>query len=96
MKLLMVIVGDEFVEEITSILTENKYMATNIGSSGDFLQYGYSVLMIGVKNEDVDTLVNLLQNNESSHNKKNNYDNEVSIYVINIKNHVKKPDRIMI
>lgn len=89
MKLLMIIAGDEYVDEITSTLVEHEYIATNIGSSGDFLQYGNTILMLGVEDESVDHVFALLRGTDQSVPIKNKYHEEVTIHVIDVLNHVK-------
>lgn len=89
MKLVMIIAGDEYVEEITTVLIENNFYATNIGTSGDFLQYGNTVLVLGVEEQRIDQLFELLKGSEERNKKHSIYHDEVSVYVINIENHVK-------
>lgn len=88
MKLLMIIAGDEYEEEITSKLVENKFMATNIGSSGDFLQYGYVVLMLGVKDDEVVSVYRTLGLEESMDLEHLPYHGEVSIHMIQVNDYL--------
>lgn len=87
MKLIMIVAGDEYVEEITSILVEEGYYATNIGSSGDFLQYGNTILMLGVDDDIVDDVLGLLKGDKSSTH--HQFYEGVSVYVLRIDNYLK-------
>ena len=51
MNLLMIIVNDEFQEEMLELLGENDYMATMVASTGEFLQYGNTTFILGVDDE---------------------------------------------
>lgn len=88
-KLLMIIAGDECAEEITSKLVDNHYSATNIGSSGDFLQYGYEVSMLGIEDEQLNDVYELLGVHEHMDPKHLPYHGEVSIYIIDVNKHAK-------
>ncbi|MEG0507586.1 MAG: cyclic-di-AMP receptor [Longicatena sp.] len=84
MKLVMIIAGDEYVEEITSVLFNSGFMITEVGSSGDFLQYGYTVLMSGVEDEKVDCLLSVLENCKHNTNMETPFNKEASIYVLDM------------
>ncbi len=58
--LLMIIVNDEFQEEMLELLGENDYMATMVASTGEFLQYGNTTFILGVDDEETDKLVQLI------------------------------------
>ncbi|MGX8833783.1 cyclic-di-AMP receptor [Amedibacillus sp. YH-ame6] len=89
MKLIMLVAGDEYADGITSILVDNNYYATNIGSSGDFLQYGHTVLLLGVKEEEVEKVMNLVKKKGQINSDDFDYRNEVMIHVLNIDDYVK-------
>lgn len=86
---MIIIAGDEYVEKITALLVENGYFATNIGRSGDFLQYGSTVLMLGIEEQRVDDVFDLLKGDASSNQKEGNYCDEVSIYVVDVEKDLK-------
>lgn len=85
MKLMLIVAGDEYADEISSILLDNKYMATVVGSSGDFLQYGYTVLLLGIYEEQAEEVIKVLKR-ESKHckNIEEPFNGEVAIYQIPI------------
>ena len=53
MKLMFIIAGDEYAADISEKLKEHAFMATEVGSTGDFLQYGQTVLLLGVDEQNV-------------------------------------------
>lgn len=65
MNLLMIIVNDEFQEEMLELLGENDYMATMVASTGEFLQYGNTTFILGVEDEETDKLVELIDQKTS-------------------------------
>ncbi|MCR1976989.1 cyclic-di-AMP receptor, partial [[Clostridium] innocuum] len=40
---MFIIAGDEYAADISEKLKEHAFMATEVGSTGDFLQYGQTV-----------------------------------------------------
>ena len=80
--LLMIIVNDEFQEEMLELLGENDYMATMVASTGEFLQYGNTTFILGVDDEETDKLVQLIDKKTS----KNRNQHEDSIGVKDIHN----------
>lgn len=74
MKLLVVMAGDDYAQPISDCVIEGGYHATTIGSSGEFLQYGKTVMLIGVENKQVQEVVTMIE--------KLNCHEEVEIYVI--------------
>ncbi len=47
MKLMFIIAGDEYAADISKNLKEHAFMAKEVGGTGDFLQYGRTVLWLG-------------------------------------------------
>ena len=60
MKLMFIIAGDEYAADISEKLKEHAFMATEVGSTGDFLQYGQTVLLLGVNEQDCDRILSIL------------------------------------
>lgn len=90
MKLMLIVASDEYADEISEILLNNNYMATVIGSSGDFLQYGYTILLLGVEKAQCEKVIRILKNGSRySKNEGFPYNGEVSIYQIDVKKSVK-------
>lgn len=48
MRLLMIIVAEEQVSFVQTLLAEEGCFVTEIGNSGEFLQYGEVIIMVGV------------------------------------------------
>lgn len=69
MNLLMIIVNDEFQEEMLELLGENDYMATMVASTGEFLQYGNTTFILGVNEEETDQLVALMDHRLNKNSK---------------------------
>lgn len=57
MKLLMVIVNEEYQKLISSIFEQRECNATIIASTGDFLQYGDTIFLSGVDENMADDLI---------------------------------------
>jgi uncharacterized protein YaaQ len=60
MKLLFVIIRDIDGDKVIQTLVENDYRVTRMASTGGFLRRGNVTLMIGVEDEKVQTVVQLL------------------------------------
>lgn len=90
MKLMIIVVSDEYADEITSVLLKHNFMATEVGSTGDFLQYGDTVLLLGIYDEQCDEVIAILKK-EGHYRSDSNapYNNEVSIHIINASNYLK-------
>jgi len=61
MKLIVAIVQDEDVENLLTGLRAEQFGATKIGSSGGFLRSGNSTVLIGVPEQQVDAVLNVIR-----------------------------------
>lgn len=61
MKLMIVIVRDVDSENVTQALVANDLRVTRVASTGGFLRKGNVTLLIGVDNERVETVFDLLR-----------------------------------
>ncbi len=61
MKLIMAIVPDIDCSNVMSTLNREGYYVTKLASTGGFLKSGNTTLMIGVENEKVQTVVDLIR-----------------------------------
>ena len=61
MKLLFVIVRDKDDENVVQRLVENEYRVTRVASTGGFLRRGNATLMVGIEEEKVDAVIDLLK-----------------------------------
>ena len=63
MKLIVAIVQDQDASSLIEDLTEHKYRVTKLTSTGGFLKAGNTTLLIGIEEEHVETVVNLIERN---------------------------------
>ncbi|NMB00318.1 MAG: hypothetical protein GX971_02180 [Firmicutes bacterium] len=61
MKLLITIVQDQDVSALLDVLIENDFRATKLASTGGFLRAGNTTLLIGIEEERIQPLLNLIQ-----------------------------------
>lgn len=60
MKLIIAIVQDKDAHRLLSALTQNSFRATKLASTGGFLREGNTTLLIGVDDEQVDKVVDII------------------------------------
>ena len=82
MKLLLIVANDEFIDEITSALIQGGFTATEVASTGEFVRYGETILLLGVDK---------LRNASRHHNKDKNlpFFGKVLIYQIALDEYAK-------
>lgn len=61
MKLMMIVIRDTDDEKAVQELVKNEYRVTRVASTGGFLRRGNVTLLVGVENERVPQVVELLQ-----------------------------------
>lgn len=61
MKLFMVIVNEEYQNVVSSIFQSQNCSATIIASTGDFLQYGNIIFLLGMEEEKANQLIRALK-----------------------------------
>jgi uncharacterized protein YaaQ len=61
MKMIITIVKDSDADEITQSLTSAEYRVTRIASTGGFLRSGVVTLLLGVKDERVESALELIR-----------------------------------
>ncbi len=61
MKLILSVVHDEDVDELTEMLGANGFSTTELASTGSFLKQGNTTLMIGAEKEKVDTVIGIVK-----------------------------------
>ncbi len=91
MKLMFIIAGDEYAADILGKLKEHAFMATEVGSTGDFLQYGKTVLLLGVDEQDCDRILSILDPDADREGTEHRhpFHEEVSIFVTDVNDYVK-------
>lgn len=60
MKLIIAIVSKEDSSTVMKELIKQKYFVTKLSSSGGFLKSGNTTLMIGAKDQDVDSIIQVI------------------------------------
>jgi uncharacterized protein YaaQ len=63
MKLIVAIVQDQDAPSLVDDLTEQEYRVTKLASTGGFLKSGNTTLLIGVDDEQVDSVMNVIEEN---------------------------------
>ncbi|WP_353095580.1 cyclic-di-AMP receptor [Tissierella praeacuta] len=61
MKLIIAIIQDEYITKVIRTLMENKIRTTKLSSTGGFLKSGNTTLFIGVEDNAVDNVVELIR-----------------------------------
>lgn len=61
MKLIISIVQDDDAGELLSVLTEAGFRVTKLATTGGFLKSGNTTLMIGVEEENVDSVISQIE-----------------------------------
>lgn len=78
MKLIIAIVQDEYVTNVIKVLMENKIRTTKLSSTGGFLKSGNTTLFIGVDEDKVNKVVELVRE-ECNSKKVKSGSNEVTV-----------------
>ena len=60
MKLLIAVINNDDCPSVLSEISKNGYTATKLSTSGGFLRAGNSTLLIGVEEERVDSLIEII------------------------------------
>lgn len=61
MKLIIVIIQNEFSTKVIKSLMANGYRTTKLSSTGGFLRSGNTTLLIGVEDQKVDEVVKVIE-----------------------------------
>lgn len=82
MKMIICIIQDNDRETVTNALTANGFRLTMLPSSGAFFRRGNATMLIGVKEEKVEEVIQIIKENASepddSHHKR------ATLFVINV------------
>ncbi len=62
MKLALAIIQDEFISKLIKALMAEKIRATKLASTGGFLKGGSTTLLIGIEEDRIDYLIDLIRN----------------------------------
>lgn len=61
MKLVLAVIHDEDSNRLTSVLSEKGFGATKLATTGGFLKHGNTTIMIGVEDERVDEVLDVIK-----------------------------------
>lgn len=62
MRLVIAMIQDQDVNKLLGVLTEHNYSATKLASTGGFLRQGNTTLLIGVTDDKVTEVTELIKN----------------------------------
>ncbi len=82
MKLMIIIIRDSDSETVVQGLVQNDYRVTRMASTGGFLRRGNSTLLVGVEDEQVQPVVDLLKRTCHPVDDENRY--RATIFVVNM------------
>jgi uncharacterized protein YaaQ len=82
MKLMYVIVPYDAVDGVVQLLVESRFRVTRVASTGGFLRRGNVTLMIGVEEDKVQAVIDLLRN--ACAPQPQDSQNHVTIFVVNM------------
>lgn len=60
MKLIITIVSNDDSSILQKELVKQRFFVTKLSSTGGFLKHGNTTFMIGAKDQDVDTIINII------------------------------------
>nr|WP_313755680.1 cyclic-di-AMP receptor [Tissierella sp.] len=93
MKLIIAIIQDEYITKVIRTLMENKIRTTKLSSTGGFLKSGNTTLFIGVEDNKVDEVVELIKKECSSKKVKSGNDEitvgGANLFIMDIDNYIK-------
>lgn len=61
MKLIIAIIQDDYINKVVKALMTEKIRTTKLSSTGGFLKSGNTTLLIGVENDQIDEVVELIK-----------------------------------
>ena len=90
MKLVLLVANDEFIDEITSALIQSGFTATEVASTGEFVRYGDTILLLGVEDGQENDVIETLKNaSRHARGKELPFFGKVSIFVISLDEYAK-------
>jgi uncharacterized protein YaaQ len=67
MKMIVAIVQDNTANAVAKCLVDNDYRSTKLASTGSFLKKGNTTFIIGVEDEEVEKVIDLIRGQASTH-----------------------------
>ena len=93
MKLIIAIIQDDYISNVLKKLMENKIRTTKLSSTGGFLKSGNTTLFIGVEDNEIDKVVDLIKAETKSKSVKTGTDEitvgGANLFVMDIDKYVK-------
>ena len=91
MKLMFIIAGDSMLPIFQEKLKEHAFMATRVGSTGDFSAIWTDRLLLGVNEQDCDRILSILDPEADWKGTEHGFPfhEEVSIFVTDVNDYVK-------
>ncbi len=86
MKLMMIIIQDKDSDGVVEALIQGGFSVTRMASTGGFLRQGNVTLMVGVEEEQTNSVIQLLKSHSSS-NESNRH--AATIFVMNMPEYLK-------
>lgn len=68
MKLLVAIINNDDIKQVSKTLIKNRVYSTKLSSTGNFLMSGNTTLLIGCQDEEVEKILNIIK--ECAHSRK--------------------------
>ena len=84
MKMIMAIAEDDIHNEISNSLIKRDFRVTQLASTSGFLREGSTTLMIGVEDEKVDEVLQIIR--DTVPKTQDAEKKQITLYVLNIKN----------
>lgn len=81
-KLVLAMICDEDKERVQKVLMENGYISTLIATTGDFLEFGKSILLLGIAQNDIERVKKLLDETAKLHHIKDGEQLKANIFVM--------------
>jgi len=93
LKLIIAIIQDEYISKVIKVLMENKIRTTKLSSTGGFLKAGNTTLFIGVENDEIEKVSELIRK-ECASKKVRSGNGEITVgganlFVINVDQYMK-------
>ena len=82
MKLIMAIIKDEDNDHVSKKLTDEKFRVTFVASTGGFFRSGRSTLIIGVEDERVDRALQIIKENTTI--PENKEEKRATVFVLDV------------
>lgn len=84
MKLILAIISDELIGEVSKALSTSEFTTTKLSSTGGFRKKGNTTILVGVHAEDVSKCVEIIKHSIENSSKRNPDDNvaDANIFVM--------------